>query len=458
MTMDNKKNARARSRMRTQRMFSDILRNSENSVGRRGTLLTDRLRRKFERYGGRQLVGLVNSVLDVINDTRVRKSMRFARDVVYDFNDYSSSEKKGIVQKANLAVNLADNVLGLFNRNEHTFFNDNEWTKYYPEDFFRIVENATSHLPRNEFQSSDDNERLVVVELTSGRIGWCRGADIDDHEVQSCEIYITKSRSEAVIEEVAELIWSRLGNAPVQVSRESSKRDIGRKTGFVVHPDKFDTILTSDMSGKYADYARRCIVAGVNRAFLFYGPPGTGKSCMLRAIAKDLELKSMRFNIDDLEVIDAIALSCLLDVFKPDIILIDDIDRCCRPDILFDLLERLKLSVKLLMATANRRNRLDQALLRPGRFDELVPIMKLDDNVTRHVLGDLCASDFDVVKDWPIAYIAEWKLRRQFMSTEEAKSSMEELQKRIDRMMKDYGDDDEDETRVPGFLKSSDWS
>jgi hypothetical protein len=63
----------------------------------------------------------------------------------------------------------------------------------------------------------------------------------------------------------------------------------------------------------------------------------------------------------------------------------------------------------------------------------------MDEKVIKHMLGDY-VDGYEDVKDWPIAFIQEYKQRRRFMGTEEAANSMTELAKRVKRLDK-YRDD-----------------
>ena len=122
--------------------------------------------------------------------------------------------------------------------------------------------------------------------------------------------------------------------------------------------------------------------------------------------------------------------------------ILDDFDRSDMQAKLLETLEFFQQHVKLVIATVNNKNHLDEAILRPGRFDELLQIKQMDDDVVRAVLGDEHAFAYDTVKDWPIAFIQEYVKRLRFMNPEEAAASVKELAQRVKRLKK-YDDEEE---------------
>jgi SpoVK/Ycf46/Vps4 family AAA+-type ATPase len=96
-------------------------------------------------------------------------------------------------------------------------------------------------------------------------------------------------------------------------------------------------------------------------------------------------------------------------------------------------LEFFEKKVKLVLATVNDRSELDEAILRPGRFDELVEIDRMDEEVVKHVLGEYVDS-FDTVKNWPISFVNEFVVRCKFMDQKGAADSVVELANRVKRL------------------------
>ena len=146
------------------------------------------------------------------------------------------------------------------------------------------------------------------------------------------------------------------------------------------------------------------------KGFLLYGPPGTGKTLLAKATAREAEANFIATKSSDLlskwygESEQQIArLFARARQVAPTVIFIDELDSLVparggsmgEPQVTervvntilaeMDGLEELQ-SVVVIGAT-NRPNLIDPALLRPGRFDELIYVRVPDAAGRRHILG-----------------------------------------------------------------------
>jgi transitional endoplasmic reticulum ATPase len=146
------------------------------------------------------------------------------------------------------------------------------------------------------------------------------------------------------------------------------------------------------------------------KGFLLYGPPGTGKTLLAKAVAKEAEANFISMKSSDLlskwygESEQQIAkLFARARAVAPCVLFIDEIDSLVpargsgqgEPQVTgrvvntilaeMDGLEELQ-SVVVIGAT-NRPALVDPALLRPGRFDELVYVGTPDKAGRAHILG-----------------------------------------------------------------------
>jgi transitional endoplasmic reticulum ATPase len=146
------------------------------------------------------------------------------------------------------------------------------------------------------------------------------------------------------------------------------------------------------------------------KGFLLYGPPGTGKTLLAKAVAREAEANFIATKSSDLlskwygESEQQIArLFARARQVAPTVIFIDELDSLVpargggmgEPAVTervvntilseMDGLEELQ-SVVVIGAT-NRPNLIDPALLRPGRFDELIYVPVPDEAGRRRILG-----------------------------------------------------------------------
>lgn len=165
------------------------------------------------------------------------------------------------------------------------------------------------------------------------------------------------------------------------------------------------------------------------KGFLLYGPPGTGKTLLAKAVAKEAEANFISMKSSDLlskwygESEQQIArMFARARSVAPCVIFIDEIDSLVpargtgqgEPQVTgrvvntilaeMDGLEELQ-SVVVIGAT-NRPTLVDPALLRPGRFDELVYVGTPDKEGRKHIL-EIHARDMPLASDVDLGAIAD---------------------------------------------------
>ncbi len=118
------------------------------------------------------------------------------------------------------------------------------------------------------------------------------------------------------------------------------------------------------------------------RGYLLYGPPGTGKTSVAYALAGELHLKLCAMSLSNAKLTDQMLANQLQNTPPRSLILIEDIDaffsardkQDARIPISFSGLLNALDGVgaqegRIIVLTTNHRERLDPALIRPGRID-----------------------------------------------------------------------------------------
>lgn len=174
----------------------------------------------------------------------------------------------------------------------------------------------------------------------------------------------------------------------------------------------------------------KLIGAEMPKGILLEGPPGTGKTLLAKAIATETNSSFYSISASEfIEIFVGMGASRVRDLFnnaranKPSIIFIDEIDAIGRQrgagvnmgnDEREQTLNQLLSEMDgfndnenlVVMAATNRKDVLDQALLRPGRFDRIVRV-PLPDKQSREKILEFYLNDKKLNKIFNISSIAE---------------------------------------------------
>jgi SpoVK/Ycf46/Vps4 family AAA+-type ATPase len=317
---------------------------------------------------------------------------------------------------------------------EYFYYGSDSWTMYCGKEIAPLVIDVVKTFAEKDYvvTCASKIQHIRILELKGGvKVGWAEPTgnyELNGKIPDIQELYVSDVNFNQIF---SKLLYEKYnGKSLVLLKQDGSFTN----DSYTVQLDGLIEALPSAQATQYVDYFTKCFAAGVNRSLLLYGPPGTGKSTMAKQLCKDLKLTSLRIRVEDLVKIDTAHFMTIVTTLNPQCIILDDFDRSDNHEFLFETLTFLRKTVKLVIATANSRSRIDEALMRPGRFDELGYVRALDEKVIKKILGPYVDDVYEDVKDWPISFIDEYVTRRKFQTHEEAKSSMEELAERVDRL------------------------
>ena len=304
------------------------------------------------------------------------------------------------------------------------FFDEEKWTEI-PDEFTKLV---FSHVVEAEPERSTWDGTIGCTRVYLGRvgnevIGWLQdpGGDIVDGP------YLLSAREEQTMRAVGERIWKRLGTRNACYGSD----------GLVEDPLDVTGVIPSARMREIEARIRLFLGQDISRSYLFAGPPGTGKSMFIRHLAAHLELSSLRVELSVLAAsqhanqIIGTSVETLVKLLRPDLLILDDIDRVRSSGRLLHFLEFGAREFRLVLASANCTEKMMGAALRPGRFDEVITIDRLDRAVLSALIGDDNPTLLDQMAELPVAYVVEYVKRREVLGADIAEAELHDLTKRL---------------------------
>ena len=188
---------------------------------------------------------------------------------------------------------------------------------------------------------------------------------------------------------------------------KTEKRDIPTLTAVGVEGDYISEGAEKSWMdlGKLASRCQHFQAKGYSRKILFYGPPGTGKTTLARKLAGKIDGgRVLRVDFEAFSETPS-GIQTLIEYLQPTVLLFDDFDRMFERDCStlseMESLEGLSENL-VVIGTANYLGKLDLALLRPGRFDEVLLVPEPGDKhreaIIRHYLTKSGVTGVDPVE------------------------------------------------------------
>ncbi len=386
---------------------------------------------------GKVLFGIVQGIRDACNKPHVKKLFASGVEIFSALQPVIDQPSWWSASKAVLGVGRV--VVNGLELDGDSFFGTDNWTAPFSNDFASTILKVLSKMPQKTMKTSDDGIQIRLVDIGGGVLaGWSHNTKFNS----AYHVYVETEKLDQARKIIKDMLWKQFDGKSLVLRVKNKGFGSNDDSRVVFEVDESFHTLPSSKAKEYTSYLKRCIDAKVSRSLMLYGPPGTGKSTLARTLVEDLGLRSFRVRIEDVSSFDSGTLFEAIQIFEPDAVILDDLDRARGQASLLEVLEFFQHTVKLVVATVNDRNELDEALMRPGRFDELVEVDRMDEGVVKLVLGEY-VDGFEIVKAWPIAFIHEYVKRRRFMQDPDAAAQATmELAKRVERLCsyRDEGD------------------
>lgn len=308
-------------------------------------------------------------------------------------------EKANVMDFANLAFQVKDHFQQTLGKSDtNNIFKD--WKKFCFEPLSTFIVDSLLKINAVEqiLLAQDDSSAAYQVNYEDGILGWRESL-----AVGGCGIslfYNPDSNLEKLQNLIREIFW-----ATYQGKAVMTMGAYGEELTCSIDASEINLVRTA-RGQKLIEEIKKFQECGYSRSILFHGPPGTGKSNLVADIAQGLGDRVLKFEqiweCSDNQVAEIIAL------FKPSSVLFEDVDHLEEDELSLMLakFEQFNKQKVVLLATANYMENLDEALIRPGRFDQTIEISSLEPEVILELVGQ-DQEIFEIVRDFPVAFINE---------------------------------------------------
>jgi len=214
-----------------------------------------------------------------------------------------------------------------------------------------------------------------------------------------CGKDVTPQRAKAAL---AKLLW------------DSSQGFISVRT--ICHWAETYGMETEPITQLYDSHYAQNILAGIrryashkkSRSVLLCGSPGSGKTALVYRVCAEVAQRTVILECTH-PVGTKLVMSIVQDL-APDAIILNELNNSYGGTL--ENLEYLNKSVPLVLATANRKDQMHPALLRPGRFDEILDVEQIDDMVYQNLVSfPVTPATETALRTWPVAYVSELRNR-----------------------------------------------
>jgi cell division protease FtsH len=219
--------------------------------------------------------------------------------------------------------------------------------------------------------------------------------------------YIKNGQNSGITKNVNKKNWKRLFSTPTKKEADAKSITLAQVAGNIEAKSMVEDIISFIQNpDKYS-----AVGARMPKGLLLYGPPGTGKTLMAKAIAGEAGVPFFAMSGSDfVQMYVGVGASRIRNLFnkakKSDkaVIFIDEIDAIGKKrarnvsasnDERDQTLNALLTEMSgfhdnqgiIVIGATNRLDTLDEALLRPGRFDRHIEIGLPDVNARKHILS-----------------------------------------------------------------------
>lgn len=258
-----------------------------------------------------------------------------------------------------------------------------------------------------------------------------------DHHEYRYHRFLVEGDPTLFLKMIERSVWATYGNHILLVAKARGYEIDLSLQSYVARPG-----FGSERAIKVWSRIHPFLKEGKPRSVLLDGRPGTGKSTIAQFLVNQTELllknpRILRIPSSDFGYSGSTILQGVVSLTQPAILVIDDFDRLGNVESLLDFLESCRETVQLLVVTTNHLERMAQAVIRPGRFDEIQVIEGLGETFVKDYLGSvweaMLPAQREIVLSWPVAFLKELLERRRMLSSFPLEDEVMDLKTRLEK-------------------------
>lgn len=285
----------------------------------------------------------------------------------------------------------------------------------YTEDINDVFEFLFEHFedqnPEKKTIMSSDDEVLIKVNVSED-VYYYAIVGADKHELIKYIIADDEKVEEAIYAELAKKLWDTVTGSSDALQFHRDKDDVD------IMPIKFvDRVYKGQMLAEILEMSR-FTKKGIRRVLALQGKPGTGKSTLCQNVAKQMGGRCMVITNEFISNANRENWQDLMRIMKPDVVIIDDIDRVQSRQLSMSLYmfeDGEGYAVPLTLMTTNDINSTPEAFRRPGRIDQLVMMPSPTSKIQEEMLAEFASVlkvDVSDIPEKPKAFLI-WLLAEQ---------------------------------------------
>jgi hypothetical protein len=305
------------------------------------------------------------------------------------------------------------------------YFEAEGWTALAPHIWPTMMATLTGSAVVTGYWHGDDQSYV----LAEGRVGgWAVRWVQDGLHSRQCVYgpFVRTADVEAVMAHLSTSIWRQTGSRHIRTADQA-----------VLVDESFGGEWTATAEIDLLDRRFRPFYdRGIVRSVLLVGLPGSGKSTAIRALVSRLGARSLRIQPSDLvtrpsrtEISGPALLTNVVQMTRPDVLILDDLDRIKVTADVLTFLEAVRLHCRLVVGSCNSDRRLMGAALRPGRFDDVQEFTTNDGPLIAHLSGGDPSATARLGR-LPVAYARCYHDMATVHGPEAARGLLDELEQR----------------------------